>query len=122
MSLKPTDNVKKSIRKILDNYVDEVQEETDKVIEETVIEATKKVKNAANERKGKYKKGIKNRRDKNMQYTILSTNDRRGLTHLLEHGHKTRNGGKTKANPHWEPTREWIEEELPQRILKKISE
>lgn len=121
MSTKTTKEISSEIINIANNYIEDIQEQTDQVIEKTVDDTRKKVINEANYRKGKYRKGIKSIKDKDMQYTIYATGKRKSLTHLLERGHKTRNGmSRTHAKPHWEPADDWVSEELPRRILKKL--
>ena len=42
------------------------------------------------------------------------------LTHLLEYGHKTRSGTRTKAQPHIKPVEEWAEREAMKEIEKAV--
>lgn len=46
----------------------------------------------------------------------IGNKNKPGLVHLLEHGHATLNGGRTRAFPHMEPTREFVEEDLRERL------
>ena len=41
------------------------------------------------------------------------------LTHLLEYGHLTRSGTRTKAFPHWQHAQE-IADTLPERLKEVI--
>lgn len=45
-----------------------------------------------------------------------------GLVHLLEHGHATLNGRRTRAFPHMEPAKDEIEKDLIQRVYEAIGE
>ena len=40
------------------------------------------------------------------------------LTHLLEYGHATRNGGRTKSQPHII----WVEEEASESLINGLSD
>lgn len=45
-----------------------------------------------------------------------------GLAHLLENGHATKNGGRTRAFPHIRPVEERIIEEFFDAVKQKIGE
>ncbi|MDP3059049.1 MAG: HK97 gp10 family phage protein [bacterium] len=63
------------------------------------------------QRSGKYRRGwsIKEEEGRGgVLRFILHNKQRPWLTHLLEHGHATRDGGRTKAQPHIDPAGEKI--------------
>lgn len=42
------------------------------------------------------------------------------LTHLLEKGHKTSNGGMTRAFPHWSTAQQVIEQKMEEKIRTRL--
>lgn len=50
---------------------------------------------------------------------IVVANKKYELTHLLEYGHVTRNGGRTRAFPHWKQAQQTVET-LPERVRKAL--
>lgn len=43
------------------------------------------------------------------------------LTHLLERGHATKNGGRTRAFPHWQTAQASLDQKMAE-VISKISE
>ena len=75
---------------------------------------------------GSYKKGWKMTHDKaaaakGINTTIYNATDYR-LTHLLEFGHLTKTGKRTRPQPHISTANEYVHKTLPQEILKRINE
>lgn len=66
---------------------------------------------------GKYRKSWKYVRVGYCSYKVYSDKQYR-LTHLLEHGHALRNGGRSKAIPHIGP----VEKEYVEKFRNKVKE
>lgn len=112
------------INKILTEYTDEIQEGIIQDATEVAQEGTARLK-AENStyqvRTGKYNRGWRNQvkvGDRYVHATI--SNKEYQLTHLLEYGHATRNGGRTRAFPHIKPVEEFCKKEFEDRVKETI--
>lgn len=113
----------RAIQDVLEEYVEEVTEITKETVDDVTKEALKAVKKNAPVKTGAYKRSIKSK----TQYesltekrNVIYAKDHGGLTHLLEYGHATQNGGRTKAFPHFKYGNNYIEENLNKKIRKKL--
>ena len=109
------------LNKMLNSYLDDIQEDIEQLAESIADEGVKKLKNTKNlykVRSGKYNKNWRKRVDKGfneVQATIY--NARYGsLTHLLEDGHATRDGGHTRAYKHIKPVENMVVDEFEKGV------
>lgn len=112
------------ITKMLDNYSTEVQEEIERIIDENSKKAQTDLQNERSTyqvRTGKYNKGWKVKKSKGRNYVnCVVYNTQYQLTHLLEKGHVTRNGGKTRAFPHIAPVNDRVQNLVVEEIERAI--
>lgn len=125
------DELQGAIKDYLENYIedieDDVKEATDELSKETVKELKKESPRRKPSKKGPredpYWKGWSKKKDKKSKrrYTIKIYNRTNyQLTHLLEYGHATRNGGTTKPQPHIKPIEEKYNKLYEEKIKKAI--
>lgn len=121
------ENLQSEVMKYLTDYVEDieegVEEVTDKICKEAVTELKQTSPKRQGTRKNPYWKGwTKKKESKGRRYTTKIYNKTNyQLTHLLENGHATRNGGRTKAQPHIKPVEEKYNKLYEEEIKKVIT-
>lgn len=122
------DSLDEEIKKALEDYNVEVVRVTNESIKETAKEAAKMLKNGGpyKNRTGKYAKDWTARqREKTKSvievqgYTVYNKENYQ-LTHLLEHGHQSRNGGRVKEFAHIAPVNDQMGEMVANKIESKL--
>lgn len=121
-SIKP-DLLTEEIMKALESYSDDISE----VVVEEANQIGKKVvdelkQNSPTGVRKSYAKGWKLKKDQKVRRYSVKVHNKTDyqLTHLLEFGHATRNGGRTKANPHIRPVEEKYSKEFEDELREKI--
>ena len=113
------DQAANEILKIMKEYADTVSEDTKPVYKQIAKEATQEVRRGSPELTGDYKKGWGNSKIKEtsteIELIIHNKTDYQ-LTHLLENGHPSRNGGRVPPIKHIEP----VEQQMQEKLLKKV--
>jgi hypothetical protein len=117
------DQLAATVSDMLKDYAGDCSE----VLEETVKKVTK---DAANELKsagtfggtGKYRKGWKAKVEKSRLGVegVVYNAAMPGLTHLLEHGHALRGGGRSRSFPHIAPVNEKAQQAAVDELERKL--
>lgn len=111
-------NLAYEISKALEEYTTEVEEKLDDVKKEVANETVKLLKQTSPKKTGDYARGWARKRVGTAEVVHNRTDYQ--LTHLLEYGHATKNGGRTKAYPHIGPAEEKAVNEYVKRAEKVI--
>ncbi len=121
--IKP-DMLGKEIARILNEYKDDI----DEVVVDTTNEIIKEAKNeiisiSPKGDTGEYSKGWKisiSQKGKNFFSKAVWNKKYYRLTHILEFGHATKNGGHTAAQPHVRPTEEKYKSKFTDKVERNL--
>lgn len=118
------DSLVDAVEALIQQYGDETQIVLDECIEETAKEAKKQVKkfNSGRKKWEHYPKGwaVKIEHERLSTKATVHNKDYYRLTHLLEFGHATRNGGRTAAFPHIAEVNAFAQEDVLKRLREKL--
>ena len=122
------DDFDKALEEILEEYGNNVTEGTKKAAAAAAKTAAQEAKSMApygtgSHRLGHYRSGItpKDVSTRLVPGSIVYNRTKYQLTHLLEHGHALRNGGRAKAFPHFAPAEKPAIENF-EKAVKLIAE
>ena len=116
-----SEQLRDAVMEALSDYRDEVNEGVRKAIQKKANEDVRELKATSPKRNGKYGPGwtYKVLENNSSVYDVVIYNkDRPGLTHLLENGHASVNGGFVPGIQHIKP----VEEESNNKLLEKVEE
>ena len=118
------DDMASEIMKGLTEYANLADTEMKKAVRKTATEVKKEISFSAPKDTGAYSKSWATKKvsenSHSLEMTVHSKN-RYQLTHLLEHGHAKRGGGRVAARPHIAPAEQNGEELLENLIRKALS-
>jgi type II secretory pathway predicted ATPase ExeA len=96
-------NLQNEILRQLEAYTQEVEEGLKELQRDTAKALVADLKEKSPEKTGAYSKGWRIKKQRN---SLIVYNKKYQLTHLLEHGHAKRNGGRVPAKIHIAPAEE----------------
>ena len=114
-------DITKQITDAMQQYTAEIGEEIESALKSVFKEASERLRATSPKRSGKYRRGwTVSVEKKSGEISVIVHNKTYRLTHLLEHGHKTRNGGRAKALPHIAEVESWAVSEAQRAIEKAV--
>lgn len=108
-----------AIAEALAEYDQEIADETKRITDEVAKEAVDTLKKSSPKLTGSYRKGWRKKQsyaDKRTKRNTVYNETDYQLTHLLEYGHASRNGGRVRAIQHIAPVEQAAIEALQERI------
>lgn len=120
-SITPND-LSKEIQKYLQEYKEEIDEDVQDETDKAIASAKTELRSISPKNTGNYASGwaVKSKKYSNGYYKVIWNRKAYQLTHLLEFGHATRNGGRTKAQPHIRPTEEKYRTRFTESLERRI--
>ena len=116
-------DISSQITEAMQQYSGIVSDTVETILKDIGKEAGQRVKAASPKNTGEYRRGWKvstERINGTISVTVHNKTKYR-LTHLLEDGHKTRNGeSRVRPQPHIRQVEEWAEQEAMSRIAKEL--
>ena len=123
------DNFAASITSLIGNVFDECDSRVSKAVEQSARKGAKELRETyaligEHEWSDEYREGFRAYIDKTGGETIgeVGNKNKPGLVHLLEKGHATLTGRRTRSYPHMEPAFEEMSEDFVKRVDKSIGE
>ncbi len=119
------DSMASEIARALTEYNQEVSDKVKTAVDKQSREAVKELKETSPKRTGAYAKSWRQKKsyeDSRTKRNTVYNKDHYRLTHLLEYGHASRNGGRVKAFEHIAPVERHVTEKLQREIEKEIEE
>lgn len=117
------DQLANAINDELFEYANIAAEDLKACVDDTGKFIRKEIAANAPKRTGKYKKSWRKKKVRESSTYLeveVYSSKRYMLTHLLEHGHANRYGGRTKAMPHIKPAEDAGEEKLMHDLKRKL--
>ena len=114
------DELAEEITKELARYAKATKEKVEEAKDDVSKELVKDLKSDSPKQTGSYKKGWRRKKTK-LGYIIHNKTDYQ-LTHLLEHGHAKKNGGRVSAKVHIRPNEEKAIKVYLEKIEKAVKE
>jgi hypothetical protein len=112
--------IQNEIMKQLQRYNKILSEDVKAIQKETASELVDTLKRTSPERTGSYKKGWRIKKEK--EKLIVHNKTDYQLTHLLEHGHAKKDGGRIAAEVHIRPAEQTAINNYLQKIEQAIKE
>ena len=107
------------------NELYEFSYEVEQIVQEELDKGAQDLKNelkaTSPKRSGRYAKNWKVRKNGRSR-TVYNGKPTYRATHLLEHGHASRDGGRVRAIPHIKPTEIKYQEKLAENIKRRIGQ
>lgn len=108
-----------AIAEALTEYDQRIADETKRIADEVAKETVDELKKTSPKLTGSYRKGWRKKQtfanERTKRNTVYNQTDYQ-LTHLLEYGHASRNGGRVKAIQHIAPAEQKAIKDLRERI------
>lgn len=117
------DEMDQAISEQLQKYAGSITEDMKDSLRDSAKEIRKDISRNAPVRTGKYKKSWSVKKlseDSTGLDLVVHSKNRYQLTHLLEHGHALRNGGRVEGKPHIKPAEEAGKKKLVESLKEKI--
>ena len=106
----------------LDEFSAKVTMAMQETLPEVAKEAAKTLRTVSPKRSGEYAPGWRQKttQDALTIESVIYNGRKPGLPHLIEHGHVTRNGGRTKPNEQIKDVETWVNEEAFNRLQRAL--
>jgi hypothetical protein len=108
--------VRIDLTKIMNEYVKGIDDKVDRAADQVGKETVAMLKQTSPKKTGRYAKGWRVKKNGRQRYVYNAVKPQ--LTHLLEHGHAKRGGGRVRAYVHIKPA----EEAAAKRFVELTSE